>query len=116
MNRLDALRTTLEAAECDALSTLRKTYGRRFLAEFRGMLAPFNLSRHNVTISSGMGSACLFINGEVWPGNGGLDHRMDEVLCVLRVISANLSPEWANYLHGESLTHYTGKHSQSRTV
>jgi hypothetical protein len=104
MSRLDDMRDALERAECDALERIRKAYAVRFLAEFRAMLAPFNLSRHDVRISSGMGSACLTINGEVWTADGRLDHRMDDVLCELRVISANLSHEWANYLDGQSLT------------
>lgn len=107
MNRLDSLRDALERAEADALASLRQAYAERFLEAFRAMLSGFNLTRHNVRISSGMGSACLTVNGRVWPEDGRLDHRTDAVLCELRVISANLSHEWADYINGESLTHYS---------
>lgn len=103
---LNALHSKLELEECEALAKIRRKYAMRFLTQFRNMLLRFNLSRHNVTISSGMGSACLCINGKVWPHDGRLDHRLDPVICELRVINSNLSAEWADYINDESLTHW----------
>lgn len=102
MSRLDDLARELDADECAAVEKIRRCYAKRYLVEFRAMLQPFNLSRHNVTISSGMGSACLCINGRVWDDNTG---SMAGVVCELRAINANLSYEWADYVHGKSLTH-----------
>lgn len=78
MSKLNDLCHGMESELADAHNRITKAYAKRFLVELRAMLAPFNLSRHNVTISSGNGSACLCINGRVWSPEweGPTQHRM----------------------------------------
>lgn len=103
---LNSITDGLSLEEDAALEKLRRKYAQVFLRAMRQELRRYNLSRHNVKILSGMGSACLTINDAVWPRDGSLDHNMAEVLCDLRRINAVLDTRWADYIDGESLTHY----------
>lgn len=112
MGQLDSLQSRYEDTFAEAVSKVQRDYARQFLTQFRIMLRGFNLSRHDVTISSGMGSACLCINGETfdtWRVNGwGWNAAKGRfpVIDALYIIEESLAYEWADWLNDESLTQY----------
>lgn len=107
---LDAMTAHYEEAYADAVSKVQRDYASQFLTQFRLMLRRFNLSRHDVTISSAMGSACLCVNGDTldtWRRHGNAwrgDWDRFPVLATLQTIEQSLCYEWADWLNGESLT------------
>lgn len=92
------------------IETVWKTMSRLYLKELRKLLADFNLKRHDIRISAGMGATHLCIHNI---NNGDITNVCDLrshgfVIDQLQEIDQLLegSWNWSAYLNGQSLTHF----------
>ncbi|GAA4354566.1 hypothetical protein GCM10023165_45880 [Variovorax defluvii] len=103
---LDAIETEMEKA----LEQARRQHAARCLQALRALLAPFELSRHEVRICANSGSTCLSVHARPSCPAAGARHlstlRADGiVLDVLQEIDEFLQDheEWTRVLDGEVL-------------
>jgi hypothetical protein len=83
-----------------AVSAVHERMARRYLAAMRAMPAPYNTSRHVITIRAGMGACHIDVSGRTvsdWEGPGrGLYVLLEEMAQALQW-------HWAGHLNGECL-------------
>lgn len=84
----------------EAIAAVHEEFAKRYLSALRSMLAPYNTSRHVITIRAGMGASHIDVSGRMisdWEG------PRRGLYLLLSEMAQALEWDWANYLDGERL-------------
>jgi hypothetical protein len=91
----------LDDAMQAAIEGVRRQHAQTFLRELRTLLAPYNTSRHAITIDAAMGSCCLKIDARLFSEHDSGPAR--GVYLLLAEITQFLNWDWCAYLDGARL-------------
>lgn len=86
----------------DDVRSVRERHAKRFLSYFRKLLAQHDTHRHVITISAGMGSYGLVIDGKNYYPNE-TDAKRFPIIASLQEIEENMDWDWVWCLDKERL-------------